>query len=566
MSFILLRPKLLAVKNSFANRPIASPQNARDSVIFALAISIMYLVYRGTLWAILHINANPNLLYLPPRYPLSMILALLFFMLIISGVAISMGSLFFSQDLDLIMATPISKLKIFSSKLAYITINSCWMPLIFIFPLLLAFGHAYNAGISFYLFSSLVLVPYFLLASSISCLIAILLSKVVPANRSKEMLFLVVVALLVLIYLIIDLVRLGFSSAEDTATISRLVSFLSLANFSFLPSSWAAACMQDFIFGRQLEWPKFLPMLVLSSLTFVSLSHIVFFIFHFDAYTATRNIKAKTSYGNSRTRHIIGLFRGLLKQSERALIEKEILNFSRDVTHIIQLIMLMGLCAIYIFNLRIFLNVNSFPAEARDWWQKFFFVSNSSIAAFVTTGFCTRFVFVSLSLEGKSLWILQSSPLSFKDILNAKFKSWYLPVSILGCFVFCAAGVSLGVNYEVLLLSTVASLSICYGIVGLAIGLGARFANFNWEHSSQLAAGFGNMVFMLTSITLIAANLIPACIMLFINPQCYLPFDSAIYNKLTLIALMFLVIFYTNLAVKNIAINIGAKNMNKTLS
>lgn len=564
MSLLLLKPKYLAAKNSLTKRKFFSSQNARDLVIFCLAITITYLIYRGTLWAITHINANPTLLYLPPRYPLSMILALLFFMLIISGIAISMGSLFLAQDIDLILATPISKFKMFSAKLIYIIVNASWMPLMFIIPLLIAFGHAYHASFHYYFFSVLVLIPYFAIAGALSCFIAIFLSKVIPANRSREMLVFVVMGLLGLIYLLIDLIRLGFAGAEDSASISRLVSFLSLANYSFLPSSWAAACMQDFILAREIEWPLYTLLLIFSAVALVCLAHIAFFLFHFDAYTSTRNIRANVNYRASLVHKTIDFFN--IAQTERALVKKEILNFSRDVTHIIQLVMLIGLCAIYIFNLRIFLNVNAFPVDARDWWQKFFFVSNSSIAAFVTTGFCTRFVFVSLSLEGKSFWILQSSPMSFKDMLNAKFRSWYIPVALLGCFVFCAAGLSLGVKNEVLLMSAVASLAICYGIVGLAIGLGARFANFNWEHASQLAAGFGNMVFMLTSISLIAANLVPACVMLFANPSDFAPFANPILNQTILLVAMFSVIFAVNFAVKNIAINIGVKNMQKTLN
>lgn len=566
MSLILLKPNLLSFKNSLVNRKYLSHQNLRDVIIFSLAISIMYMIYKGALWSINHFNANPELLYLPPRYPLSMILTLLFFMLVISGIAVSIGTLFLAQDLDLILASPISKFKIFSNKLIYITVNSSWMPVIFIFPLLVAFKEAYKADYSFYFISLVILLPFFLLANGISCFIAIILSRIIPANRSREMLFLAAAALLSLIYLMIDLIRLGITSTEDRQSVSRIVSFLSLADNSWMPSNWAAICLQDFILKRNQDWPGYLPLLLLSALAFISLAHIIFYLFYFDSYASSRNIKRIKNYKDSNTRGTLAFLGKILTPPERALVKKEILHFSRDVTHIIQLVMLLGLCAIYILNLKIFLNINSFPEESRGWWQKFFFICNSSIAAFVTTGFCTRFVYVSLSLEGKSLWILHSAPPSLKEILLAKFKSWYLPVSVLGCIVFCASGFSLGISSKVLILSIFAGLSICYGIVGLAIGLGARFANFNWEHSSQLSAGFGNMVFMISSILLIAANLIPACVMLFARPDKLINLgnpDLSLY--LTIIA-MFTVIIMINISVKKMAINFGVKNLEKELS
>lgn len=565
MNLILFKPKLLGIKNSVARRGIYSSQNLRDLIILALAAVIMILIYKGTLWAIVHINANPNLLFLPPRYPLGMILALLFFMLCISGMAIAIGSLFHSQDLDLILATPLKQITFFKNKLLYIVVNSSWMPLIFIVPLFLAFGQAYDAPPSYYFLSTLILIPYFFIAASLACIVSLLAGRYIPASRSREVLILVVIACLIIVYMLVDLVSLGFAGAQDNTTITRLVSFLSLADISWMPSHWVAVCMQDFIFRRDANWPAYLPLLFCSAVGLVSLAHIIFAIIHFNAYTNSRNTRRALSYARSYFKSVLRMLFMDSKRTERALVEKEALNFTRDVTHTIQLLMLLGLCAIYIFNLRVFLDIESFPADSREWWQKFFFVSNSSIAAFVTTGFCTRFVFISLSLEGKSLWILQTSPLSLKEILEAKFRSWYLPVAVLGSLVFCAAGLSLGVDRERLLVSLVVSWIICYGIVGIAIGMGARFANFSWEHSSQLAAGFGNMVFMISSIGLIALNLVPACIMLFYNPErLNLSLSPGILQAL-LIASMLLSMLVLNLLAKRVAIKSGLNSLSRHL-
>ena len=53
-------------------------------------------------------------------------------------------------------------------------------------------------------------------------------------------------------------------------------------------------------------------------------------------------------------------------------------------------------------------------------------------------------------------------------------------------------------------------LIIAYGVVALAIGLGARFAQFDWEHAGQLAASFGSLVFMLTAVMLIMCGMVVA--------------------------------------------------------
>ena len=49
---------------------------------------------------------------------------------------------------------------------------------------------------------------------------------------------------------------------------------------------------------------------------------------------------------------------------------------------------------------------------------------------------------------------------------------------------------------------------ICIGLVGLSVGMGAYFAEFEWTHSSELTTGFGSLVYMLISVLLIAFNLV----------------------------------------------------------
>jgi ABC-2 type transport system permease protein len=555
MQLLLLRPKILAIKNNISRRKFLSTQTIRDLIIIALAIAIMSLLYHGSLWAITKINSNPNLLFLPAYYPLGMIFAVLFFMLVISATALAMGGFFLSDDLDLILASPISYTKFFFNKLVYITINSSWMPLIFIVPMLLGFGSAYKAPLLYYLIAPLILVPYFFLASSLSVVIAITLAKAVPPNRSREVLFVASIAFMGLLYLVIDLIRLSVASSFSASSLSQLVSFLGLANVSWLPSHWIALCLQDLMDNSLTRFSLYFPQLLSSTTFLIALAHILIVSLHFSCYTRAKSNKKRKSYNSQKTPSRIA---ALISQPQVAMISKELKTFSRDVTHTVQLLMLLGLCMVYILNLKVFSGLGMGGGDGHDdWYQRFFFLSNASVAAFVTTGFCTRFVFVSLSLEGRSLWLLQTAPIKIADIMKAKFRCWYPPVALLACLVFMAAGLSLRMGYTLIIISVLASWIIAYGIVGLAIGLGARFANFSWEHSSQLAAGFGNIVFMIASICLIGLNLIPACLMLFDNPFS-LPYilEPGIGLPIFCVA-MLLVMFSLNILTAKIAMDIG---------
>jgi hypothetical protein len=58
------------------------------------------------------------------------------------------------------------------------------------------------------------------------------------------------------------------------------------------------------------------------------------------------------------------------------------------------------------------------------------------------------------------------------------------------------------------------SFFVTYGIVSVGIGLGAHFADFSWEHPSQLILSLGSLLFMLASSALVMINIIPLTILL----------------------------------------------------
>ncbi|MCO6430536.1 MAG: hypothetical protein J5J00_06715 [Deltaproteobacteria bacterium] len=563
--FLLIRPKIFAIKNSLERRRFLSSHNARDSVLLALAIFVMVVIYRGTIWALVQINAQPELLYLSPQYPLGMILSLLLFMLLLSSVATAVGSLFMAEDLDLVLSSPLPIRGIFFSKLAYVLVSTSWMPLIFLTPFLIAFGQAYNAGLGYYLGSPLILFPYFVIPAAFAVVIATVLTRLLPPYRSREVLFAAVLVFLTIIFFLADLLRLGLASSNSSESLMRLVGLLSVADVSWLPSNWVAINLDSLITQGSFSSTSHVLLLYFTALASSSLAHVTIQLFHFDAYSKARNTRRNRSARDSSIRRFFAkVMPASTARPLAALMNKEMLSFSRDVTQMVQLILLLGLCLIYIFNLRVFMALDSLPSASQDWWRNFFFATNCCMAAFVTTGFCTRFVFVSLSLEGRSFWLLQSAPLNAGQILAAKFSCWYVPVALLTSCVFAAAAIATGVGLTLIVVSIVASWIICYGIVGLAVGLGARFANFTWEHTSQLAVGFGNMVFMLTSIALICFNITLASLMLFGRPMAIIPASESA-NRILYFTIVSLSIVCINHFTKKFSLKWGEASLLKRL-
>ena len=139
----------------------------------------------------------------------------------------------------------------------------------------------------------------------------------------------------------------------------------------------------------------------------------------------------------------------------------------------------------------------------------FLLLGNIALGSLVITSVCSRFVFPSVSLEGNAFWLMQVAPLSLREMLKAKFKSWIVPVSCIGGVVFISGAMALNAEAPLLLASCAAGIIICHGLVGLGIGLGALFSQFEWEHSTQISTSMGSFIFMVVSMLFLGLNMIP---------------------------------------------------------
>jgi hypothetical protein len=118
-----------------------------------------------------------------------------------------------------------------------------------------------------------------------------------------------------------------------------------------------------------------------------------------------------------------------------------------------------------------------------------------------------------VSLEGQALWILQTAPMKSRDILRAKLISWFIPTAIMSAVIFSSGGLALGLQ-PLFVLSLVATGAIlAYGLVALGVGIGARFARFDWEHPTELSTSWGNLVYTLCGLIIVTLSLIPVSLM-----------------------------------------------------
>src|SRR5205085_1916622 len=125
-------------------------------------------------------------------------------------------------------------------------------------------------------------------------------------------------------------------------------------------------------------------------------------------------------------RRTVGTLLAFLPVAKREFVLKDIKLFFRDTTQWSQLILLAVLVVVYLFNIKMLPLHRGEPVG-------FFYVTlvsflNLGLAGFVLAAIAARFIFPAVSLEGRHMWLLRSSPLDLKTLLCAVLRALWTAV------------------------------------------------------------------------------------------------------------------------------------------
>jgi len=188
----------------------------------------------------------------------------------------------------------------------------------------------------------------------------------------------------------------------------------------------------------------------------------------------------------------------------RSLLLKDLRTFLRDTTQWSQLLLLVALVVVYLYNFSVLPSNFTF---ATFYLQNLFSFLNLGLAGFVLAAVAVRFVFTSVSSEGRAFWILRSSPLTMEKLLWSKFWTALPPLLLLSQVLTIASNHFLGATPFMTVLSSVTILFVTFGIVGLGVGMGAAFPKFKFENVTQIAGSSGGLLYMIAASSFVAAVL-----------------------------------------------------------
>jgi ABC-2 type transport system permease protein len=434
---------------------------------------------------------------------LGLILVGFFSILLLSNVITALSSFFLARDLDLLVSAPVDWLNLYMAKLLETLVHSSWMVVLMAVPMFAAYGVVYSGGPFFPLIVLATFLPFLIVPAVIGSALTLLLVNIFPARRTRDILSVIAVLAaggIVVLFRVVRPERLarpeGFRSLVD------FIAILRGPTSPMLPSEWVQRAVMSWL-ARKTDLLPYYLLWSTAAAAFVvgALLHRWLYVKGFSKAQESGEKFVKSGGLAKFARRALAPF-GIVK---RELVLKEVRLFFRDTTQWSQLILLGVLVMVYVFNIKFL--------PLRGDGMTFFLRNivpflNLVLAGFVLASIAARFIFPGVSLEGRTLWLLRSSPMSMRELLWSKFWVGTLPLLVLALAIVGLTDVLLEVSAFMMAVSIFSIAFMTMGIAGLAIGFGTMFPQFETENAAQIPTSFGGLVFMMTSIALIGAVVI----------------------------------------------------------
>ena len=427
----------------------------------------------------------------------------LLILLMLSNAIIAYGSLFRSRETAFLLTRPIPAAHIFAYKQSETLLFSSWAFLFLALPLFVAYGVTEHAQWYYYVGSAGFFGAFALLPAALGGFITLLIGRFMPRSPKRILLFVVfAVALMGCLWAVFvtRAFKLGME-APGTAWIRNVLGRLTLSQNHLLPSYWMGRGIQHLAAGELREATYRFALLMSTSLFFGMLGIQLARKFYVRAYHRVQVTarKRRTLLGRWFYRLIEKMLVGFSPEM-RTLIVKDIKTFLRDPIQWSQVLIFFGLLGVY------FLNMRHLQYDlTNEVWNNMIGLLNLVATSLTLSTFTSRFIFPLISLEGRRFWVLGLLPIDRASLIYSKFWFAFVGSFFISEGLIIVSDVMLGVGISVMILHGVTVLSICGGLSGLAVGLGAIYPNLREDNPSKIVGGFGGTLNLICSIFFVAA-------------------------------------------------------------
>jgi ABC-2 type transport system permease protein len=422
--------------------------------------------------------------------------------LVLSNVITALSTFFLSEDLELVVAAPVEPESVYGARLIETIVDSSWMVALLAVPLLIAYGVVYTADVWYYLLAAATLIPFLVIPAVLGSALTLILVNIFPARRTRDLLALIglfAVAGVVTLFRFLRPERL--MRPEEFRNLVDFIAVLRTPTSTWLPSEWVTGALMSYLSGF-FQWFPFLFLWSTAAMFVVVGAWLHRRHFETGFTRAQEGAQRKGTAGSRMLERIFARAR----PSTRGIIAKEVRVFFRDTTQWSQLILLAVLVAVYVYNITVLplytgeqvsfllINVVSFL--------------NLGLAGFVVAAIAARFVFPQMSIEGRMMWLLRSSPLDVRRLFWSKYWIGTVPLLAIALPLIVVTNVVLDASPFILILTTLTMIGMTFALTALALGFGALYPNYETENVAEIPTSFGGLLFMMAAVTYLAGIVI----------------------------------------------------------
>jgi ABC-2 type transport system permease protein len=492
----LLLPTLWSTRNRARRRERGD--GLRGALFGGIGLLVGVVLFAASFWLTWQLLDYAELGDYLVRLGLSWLFLTFLSFLAFSALVTALSTFFLSEDLRLLLAAPVAMRRLFHARFLRTLGQASWMVVVFVVPILMGIGLARCAPPFFYLTAVLTVVPFVMIPVAVGTVTTLFIVNVFPARRARDVLMLTGLLFAIVLMLLLRFVQPErLMRVEALPDIAGFFAALQSPITPLLPSFWAGETLfaalrghLDTFHGGAL-WSTALASLVLARAAYER--------WYFVGFSKAQEArKARFTRLRALDRWVGAL---PLSPVRRHLLVKDVKVFLRDTTQWSQLLVLVALALVYLYNFRV-LDLERIPYISQFVRNVYAFL-NLGLASFVMAAVAVRFVFPSVSAEGAAFWIIRTAPISLKHFLWSKFWTGLLPIFILAETLTIAANEFLGSEPFLKVVAALAVVLMSFALVGLAAGMGARYPRFGAESMTQVAASYGGVVFMILAVLFI---------------------------------------------------------------
>ena len=481
--WILIKAQLI---NFFPINEMKEPGNKKQSSIVIASFGIITL---AVFFCVYNIMTAKTLVQvgqqeLIPAY----MVAVSSFSILFLTIVYSNGILFGSRDMETLLSLPLKSSDIISSKFMFMYLLNFLIGLIFMLPGGIVWG--LNGGLNalqiILFFVSIIFVP--LMPMCIAACMGIIIVVVSSFFKRRNVIALIVSFAMIGIigYIAVSAMKSG---NEDSIEIMLSKQITGLYPISGL-------------FMQHQNFPMYIGVGI-----FIVLSVVIFYIF-VKIVSLKYGLLNYLSITRSRSRYYGTQNSNIRKPIFLALYKKEMGRFLSSYMAVLNAG--LGVILLCVFSIFLFFNSVEQIGESSGIENINEYLSNFAPLFIASMLSLSCPAASAISLEGKSIWILQSSPVKVKTILNSKIAvnlTLHLIGYIISIFVF-----TLKLDMDLIQIINLIIVPICYSIFITVIGisLNKKYPNYEWESEMMvvkqsmpvIVSGFVGIIALITPILL----------------------------------------------------------------